>query len=212
MRRAALLLPLALAACATPAQNMTRARALEPGQVELGGSLGVFVAEEEEREGFDDASGAAAPDLGFRARFGLADGVDLGVTATSSFWFYIRVDAKLQLVDTAAFALALDPSIGSYPLLSASAAPVVELRVPLLMDIELGGGVALVLGPSYTTGPYIEGDGDVRFEHAVGGSVGVWIPITETVRLLPEVQILAPLGPSHRVLVFGFSAGLGALL
>lgn len=212
MRRTALLFPLMLAACATPAQNMTRARALEPGQIELGGSLGLFVTEEEDREGYDEASGVVGPDLGFRARFGLADGVDLGVTATSAFYLYVRVDAKLQLVDTTAFALALDPSIGSYPLLSASASPVVELRLPLLMDIELGDGVALVLGPSYTTGPHIEGDGDVRFEHAVGGSVGVWIPITDTVRLLPEVQVFAPLLGSHRFLVFGFSAGLGALL
>ncbi|GMV38341.1 MAG: hypothetical protein AMXMBFR64_00570 [Myxococcales bacterium] len=181
-----------LSGCPSPAMNLTRARSAGPGAIEVLPFVAVVAgkAERADREGVIEGFGL---DGGVGARFGLTEWLELGLMASAAEAGYVRFDTKLTFVDTPDFAMAVAPGVASHIQLSLDGDPAVELRAPLLVDVELGRGIALVLGPSYLANLYVAPNGDTTWEHWVGASIGVDIPFGKGVRLLPEVSMPFPL-------------------
>jgi hypothetical protein len=171
--------------------NLARARSTGAGDVELlpfialTGGVGENHSSGEVIDGFGINAGLAS-------RFGVAEWFDIGFMASFEQTFYLRLDTKLTAVDTEDFALALDPGVASHVFAATAGEPVIELRAPVLMDIELGHDVALVLGPSYTAILYTD-KGAPAWEHWLGMSVGVDIPLGKNVRVLPELSVPIPI-------------------
>ena len=188
--------------------NLTRARPVGAGDIEvlpfvaLVGGRAQDAARDVDMLGFGVNAGLAA-------RFGLTDWMDLGVLGSAEQSGYLRLDTKLTMVDEPAAAFAVLPGISSHVFAAASGEPALELRAPLLLDVELGGGIALVLGPSYTAMLYIDGD-RTTWEHWLGASVGLDIPFSPHVRVLPELSV--PIVLDGRWQVYAVSIALATVM
>lgn len=196
MNRIAALLAIAatalLAGCPSPAMNLARARSAGPGNYEMMPFLAVVGGKAQHADRADVLEGFGI-DAGLMARLGVTEWLEFGLMGSAAESGYVRFDTKLTFVDTPGFAMAVAPGIATHIQLALSGQPAIELRAPLLLDIELGKGVALVLGPSYLANLYVDSTRGTYWEHWVGASIGVDIPFGKHVRLFPEVSMPFPI-------------------
>lgn len=142
------------------------------------------------------------PHVDAAVRVGVADRVDLGVRAGSSFF---ELQGKFLLTDPQhpALAVSLAPSLGGIIARSG----IVNLGLPVLVGFKLGAGHQFVLGP--------RGQAFFVYDGArwltvlgVGTSVGFMWRIADAFGLMPEVAAVVPVfGGSAASLVF---SGLNA--
>jgi hypothetical protein len=191
--------------CACPSfSNLKTARALDKGQYEI-----TLAAEAIGASNFDTAngtgSGYAYPQFEIAARFGIADGLDLGFKV---YPIGIELDGSIQLL-RGSFDLSLDPGVGisgsgftTYGPEGSTGASffVVPLHLDLLGGINLGtGGTQIVFGPgvygvfglanSISDGASQDGNSATLL---VGGTLGISVALLPILRVMPEFDIYFP--------------------
>jgi hypothetical protein len=156
------------------------------------------------------------PNLRYQLRVGLADRVDLGVTAGPM----VGADLKLNAVRTKRVDLAFDPGFEVGIMVAGSGdatdtfPPYIQGKFPLLLgfnlmkeaSIYLHGGLAAMTFHRhllYCT-PYPCGEREVYASGMAG--IGVQIRVADFVALQPEVSIIEPFREDTRTM---FQAGLG---
>jgi hypothetical protein len=139
------------------------------------------------------------PHVDLAARYGVSDGVDLGVRFGSSL---VELQSKFLLTDSQDpnKAISLAPSvmgvfIGSGADETEGSLSYVNVAVPLLVGFKTRGGSEFVLGPRITgtrlSGSALEDNAAVNIL-SVGASVGYALRVTEGFRLMPEVGVSVP--------------------
>lgn len=199
----------ALAGCPSPAMNLARARSVGPGNIELAPFLAVTGGEATNARTGSHENGFGI-NGGLGARFGATEWLDVGLVGSAEEFAYLRVDTKLTVLDLPEVALALDPGVAAHLALAVDGLPAVELRAPVLLDVELGKDVALVFGPSYTAMLYVEPNRQAVWEHWLGVSVGLDIPFGKHVRVMPEVSV--PIALDARWDVIAFTLALAPII
>ncbi|WP_343073237.1 hypothetical protein [Pyxidicoccus fallax] len=139
------------------------------------------------------------PHIDLAARYGVSDGVDLGVRFGSSL---VELQSKFLLTDSRDpnKAISLAPSVTGMFLGTGdegddASISYVNLSLPLLVGFKTSGGSEFVLGPR-VSGTRISGsaleDGAAVNILSVGASVGYALRVTEGFRLMPEVGVSMP--------------------
>lgn len=119
------------------------------------------------------------PAMVYLARIGLADRVDLGLQASSTF----KVDVKVNPVRTRYFDLAIDPAVSFGYILSYYGGPIFSGSLPVMMGFNLHESVTLMMqgGAGYA----LAGFGRV---YGFGGA-GLQIRVSDLVMVQPEATI-----------------------
>lgn len=136
------------------------------------------------------------PHVDVSARFGVSEGVDLGLRAGLSF---LELQGKFLFTKPGDqhLAVSLAPTAGGLllPGTGGAGSPVVGLlniALPVLIGIKTSGGSELVLGPRLQNLVLLAGTSTV-YGLGAGGSVGFAIRFTENFGLMPEASIVVPL-------------------
>lgn len=198
-----------LAGCPSPAMNLVRARSSGEGGIELMPFVAMTGGEATNTKTASVENGFGV-NAGLAARFGVNDWFEVGLLGSAEESAYLRVDTKFTMLNLPEVALAIDPAVASHLASAPDGQPAVELRAPLLLDVELGKDVALVFGPSYTAMLYVEPTGATVWEHWAGVSVGLDIPFGHHVRVMPEISV--PIAIDARWQVLAFTIALAPIM
>jgi len=143
-----------------------------------------------------DGGGAGLGYLNISGRYGVSDRVDIGARVGSSG---AELMAKFSLTDPAkrdGVRIAVAPSGGGFFIGGGGgAAGTFAFQIPVIFDIPVGGGSALVLAPKLHDWIVAAGTGDgggVASILSLGASVGFSARLGPKFRLLPEVAALMP--------------------
>ncbi|AKT36345.1 hypothetical protein [Chondromyces crocatus] len=187
--------------------SMTTAKAVTPGQFELGVSPGATGLS----YGALGGSGAGSsgmvviPNVDFGVRYGFHERFDAAFQISG--WGNFGVDAKVNFLDTEHFALAIDPGVNSTFLAAGeNGAAFVQYQIPLLVDIAPADWVRITLGPRYV-GLYAFSNNESAYENFVGGSVGLEFVASKRIRLQPHAGLVTWLGDTQSSSNVLFSAG-----
>lgn len=183
------------------------ARALQPGQLQMTGAAEVLGMTAPSNSGL----GGARPSIGFAARYGVADGVDLGLKMGPIAG--VAVDGTFQLargpVDVALgpgfsyFSTPVPVGYGPKTVEQLATSPdytIVAPSVPVLVGVNLGRGHQLIFAPRATAW-FVQpqasqpGGGAVTggMEILGGLSAGVSIKTFGRLRVMPEVGATVPI-------------------
>lgn len=212
--RALLLAAAALGSGCASISNVQTADTLGKGNVQVGIEPGLWGAASGSGTGF-------LPHVDASIRYGVAERVDIGVRAGSSF---LELQGKF-LVTTPGdpnIAVSIAPTVGGIAIFGGSGttggtAGLINVGVPVLVGIKVGGGSEFVIGPRAQNIIFFGsggGSGGSVYLLGLGGSLGFFWRIADNFGLLPEVSAVYPvvgnissLGSSA-----AFSGGGGALL
>ena len=194
--------------------NLQTARALDKGQFELTQAASVAGLT---HNGLAGNGGGAEPVVYVAARYGVADGIDVGLKFEPLVGFI--TSATLQLHHGNLFDLALTPDIGYFQfpgpvsygtnisLEQLSIHPtysIILFNLPLLVGINLPGEHQLVVGPrlsgwiSLSETIYEAGSSSATtsthdgLELFAGGGVGMSFKVGPKVRVMPEFDVMKP--------------------
>lgn len=138
--------------------------------------------------------GGVWPAMDVAVRYGISDRVDLGGRMGSSSG--VEFQSKFQLTGDDGVVVALAPSlITAFVAAGGAGGGFVSVPVPLLVDVPLGEST-LVLGPRLRpTFAYGAGGGVTASGVGLsgGGTLGIALPVADTVKLLPEFGAELPL-------------------
>ncbi len=173
---------------------------LEPGayQIVNTGSLGTVVT---------------LPHVDLSARYGITEGVDLGLRLGSSF---IELQGKFQLTRPefgSGFVASFAPTVGGvYAAFNETRFGYLNVNLPVLLGYHFAGGSELVFGPRLQTlilfGSTNSGSG-LGGILAPGASLGFAWQITEGFALMPEVSMSVPVVGSASDLNGNSATGAG---
>ncbi len=117
------------------------------------------------------------PEVALGYRRGIGDKFDLGVVFSG--WGHLRVDGKINFIDTDSFALALNPAFGG-------TAGYIDFSIPVPMDIVFTDWMRLTLQPRYMGLVGIAGDNSAPLAHFVGAGMGLEFVVSDMVALQPH--------------------------
>lgn len=148
-----------------------------------------------------------APQPELAIAHGVHDRVELGGRLWTSG---LQFDAKFSLIrsgPSGGLDLAVAPSVGLVYVPTTGYVPSIPLQVAVLASYS-AQGTHFIIGPRLM-------DRIVFYQGAIntfwlGGSVGVSLKVTPTIRLMPECSVLAPVGSTASELLI--QGGLGMLL
>ncbi|MBL8910654.1 MAG: hypothetical protein JNM17_08140 [Archangium sp.] len=134
------------------------------------------------------------PHVDVAARFGVSDGVDLGLRAGLSF---LELQGKFLFTRPGDphLAVSLAPTAGGLLLPGSGSAPVqglLNIAVPVLIGIKTSGGSEFVIGPRLQNLILMSGTSTV-YGLGAGVSLGFAIRFTDNFGLMPEASIVVPL-------------------
>lgn len=192
---------LAATGCAS-LSNVQTADTLGKGNVQVGIEPGLW-------GGAGSGGATFVPHVDASIRYGVADRVDLGVRAGSSF---LELQSKF-LVTTPGdpnLAVSIAPTVGGLVGIGTSSgtsgsAGLLNIGVPVLIGIKTSGGSEFVIGPRMQNIILFGGSGSSSgsvYLMGVGGSLGFYWRIADNFGLLPEVSAVYP--------VVGAAAASGA--
>lgn len=194
MRTFFLLTLATLTGCAS-ISNLQMADTLGRGNFQFGIEPGVLGAQSL-RPGAAASESGYFPHVDVSARYGVSEGVDVGVRAGLSF---IELQGKFLFTRPGDphLAVSLAPTVGGLVLGGGgSAAGIINIGVPVLVGIKTAGGSELVLGPRLQNlvafGTVGSGTGGAIYGLAAGGSVGFAWRITDNFGLMPEASVVLP--------------------
>jgi len=163
------------------------------------------------------------PNIRYRARIGLAERVDLGVTAGPMF----GADVKVNFVRTKRVDLALAPGFELQPALMlvsreySENTPYIQGKLPLLLGVNVMREVSIYMHGGLASTAYVEYGtwcspstciDQVTYASMMGG-IGVQIRLSDFVSLQPETSIIASFKEKRvqpNLFQFGFGVSLGA--
>lgn len=134
------------------------------------------------------------PDLAFGYRRGIGDKFDLGVIFSG--WGHLRIDGKINFIDSDAFALAINPAFGG-------TAGYVDFSLPVPMDIVFTDWMRLTLQPRYMGLVSIVDNTLVPFQHFAGAGMGLEFVVSDMVALQPHGGVDLWLNPPSGTKVGG---------
>lgn len=202
-----------LAGCAS-ISNVQTADTLGKGNIQVGIEPGAW--------GAAGAGGAAfLPHVDASIRYGVAERVDIGVRAGSSF---LEFQSKFLLTTPGDpdIAVSIAPTVGGVFVFgatsstSSSGGGILNIGVPVLIGIKTSGGSEFIIGPRVQNFVFFGGAGTSTASGStsgyllgLGGSVGFFWRIADNFGLLPEVSAVYPvLGAASQVV--GGLQGTGA--
>lgn len=172
--------------------NVQTADTLGKGNVQVGIEPGLWGV----------ASGAGTgflPHVDASIRYGVADRVDLGVRAGSSF---LELQGKFLLTTPGDpnIAVSIAPTVGGIAVFggdgsTGGSAGLLNIGVPVLVGIKVGGGSEFVIGPrlqNFVVFGSGGGTGGAGYVMALGGSLGFFWRIADNFGLMPEVAAAYP--------------------
>lgn len=199
-----------LTGCAS-ISNVQTADTLGRGRVQVGIEPGLW--------GLASTQGAAAvPHVDVAVRFGVSEGVDLGVRGGLSF---LELQSKFLFTKPGdrSLAISLAPTVGGIMGLSnTSTGGWLNIGVPLLIGIKTAGGSEFVIGPRlqnlliFSSGGSSTA-GSTLYGLAVGSSIGFAWRITDNFGLMPEFSAVYPVAGASAfagTTNAGTNLGLGA--
>lgn len=162
------------------------------------------------------------PSIRYQVRIGLAERVDLGVTAGPMF----GADVKVNFVRTKRLDLALAPGfeLGPAPMLmsdeSTENTPYIQGKLPLLLGVNVMKEVSIYMHGGLASMTYEERgrwcdsstcNEPITYATRMAG-IGVQIRLSDFVSLQPEASIIAPFRREDmpNQFQFGFGVSLGA--
>lgn len=203
--RALLVLPLVAAGCAS-ISNVQTADTLGRGNFQIGIEPGVL--------GVASGSGlATVPHIDAAVRFGVSEGVDLGVRAGFSF---LELQGKFLFTRPGApnLAISFAPTVGGLVTsVGTSSLAWLNIGLPVLVGIKFSGGHELVIGPRLQNLVVLGGSTSAGgiYGLAVGSSLGFAIRLSDFFGLLPELSAVYPVaGGAAFAGQSAFSANLNA--
>jgi hypothetical protein len=181
---------LALAGCAS-ISNVQTADTLGKGNVQVGIEPGLW--------GAAGTGGAVfLPHVDAAIRYGVADRVDIGVRAGSSF---LEFQSKFLLTTPGDpnFALSIAPTVGGIVVIGSSSTAsagggILNFGLPVLFGIKTSGGSEFIIGPRFQNLLLFTGgsSSSAGFLLGLGGSLGFFWRIADNFGLLPEVSSVYP--------------------
>ncbi len=190
--------------------TLKTARALDPGQLQMTGAmevLGMTAPTNKANPGL----GGVRPTIIVAGRYGVAQGFDVGVRLEVVAG--ISADTTIQLVRSGPVDISLGPGAGYFqapgpiaygprPIEVLATEPLYTIwsaTVPLLVGFNFGQGNQVVLAPRVTTYFVQAGDGGGQWrqggiETFLGGSLGVSLKLSPTLRVMPELDVTSPVG------------------
>ena len=193
-----------LCACAS-FSTLKTARAIDQGTSQVAvsvGAIGVTLPKDAPSNGTRKDQVQVVPQFELSARYGIADGFDLGVKVWALGG---EVNSTISLVRSASFDLALAPSVGlidySYTDSNNNTTQVVEVfgKLPLLFGLRFGPGNEdeLVFGPEIIAVAVAAGD-DYNNTYSTsgalaGGLIGISFKVNRWLRVMPELTVLTPI-------------------
>lgn len=185
---------LLLAGCAS-LSNMQMADTLGRGNFQVGVETGTWSAASSKAPiSVANGNPSFLPHVDVAARFGVSDGVDLGLRAGLSF---LELQAKFLFTRPGDrhLAVSLAPTAGGLLVPGSGNAPVqglLNIAVPVLIGIKTSGGSELVLGPRLQNLILMSGTSTV-YGLGAGGSIGFAFRFTDNFGLMPEASIVVPI-------------------
>jgi hypothetical protein len=187
--------------------TLKTARALDPGQLQLTAAAEVLGMTDPNGRG----TGGVRPGILVGGRYGVASGFDVGFRLEPVAGLF--GDTTIQLARGRLFDLALGPGVGYFQApgpIAYSPKTIEELSseplytiwsptLPLLFGINFGAGHQVILAPRatwYFVQPGNAG-GQPRaggVQTLLGGSLGVSVKTSRTLRVTPEIDVTTPVG------------------
>lgn len=207
-----------LAGCAS-ISNLQTADTLGQGNFQVGVESGVLAAATSTEPLGVNQNPAWLPHIDVSARFGVGDGVDLGLRAGLSF---LELQGKFLFTKPGApgVAVSFAPTVGGLLLSGGSTTGssglvgLLNIGLPVLIGFKTSGGSEFVLGPRLQNLVLLAGtsaSGGTVYGLGAGGSLGFAWRITDNFGLMPEASIVVPLlGASAFSSQFQSSSALGA--
>lgn len=180
--------------------NVQMADTLGRGGFQVGIEPGVWAATSTNPATSTSTSNAAwLPHVDVSARFGVSEGVDLGLRAGMSF---LELQTKFLFTKPGDrhLAVSLAPTIGGFVLggsstTSSSLGGILNVGLPVLIGIKTSNGSEFVIGPRLQSLILFAGTsaGGAVFGLGAGTSVGFAWRISDNFGLMPEASVVVPL-------------------
>jgi hypothetical protein len=142
--------------------------------------------------------GGALPGVDIALRAGVADGLDLGLKL---FPIGLEFESTIQLIKGGPLDLALAPGVSYiFGVGSGETVSALTFYLPLLFGLNFGDGHQFVFGPKiipdfiFTSGSSTNQNAFALF---AGGTVGLSLKLGPTFRIMPEVNVFAPLSTNY---------------
>jgi hypothetical protein len=186
------LLAIISAGCAS-LSNMQTADTLGRGNFQVGVETGVLSAASTSAP-VGDGNPSWLPHVDVSARFGVSEGVDLGLRAGLSF---LELQGKFLFTKPGErIAVSFAPTAGGLLLggsasTSSSLVGLLNIALPVLIGFKTSGGSEFVLGPRVQNLVLLAGTSTV-YGVGVGGSIGFAIRFTDNFGLMPELSLVVP--------------------
>lgn len=179
--------------------NLQMADTLGRGGFQVGVEPGVWAAASTTTTSSSGSSNAAwLPHVDVSARFGVSEGVDLGLRAGLSF-FELQSKFLFTRPGDRHLAVSLAPTVGGLVLggsstTSSSLGGILNIGLPVLIGIKTAGGSELVIGPRLQTMILFSSAtvGGAGVGLGAGSSLGFAWRITDNFGLMPEVSLILP--------------------
>jgi hypothetical protein len=207
-RLVAAALALSVSGCAS-LSNVQTADTLGKGKIQVGIEPGLW-------GGAGSGGAAFLPHVDASLRLGVADRVDLGVRAGSSF---LEFQSKFLLTTPGdpRLAISIAPTIGGVvgfggTTSNGGAAGLLNIGVPVLIGLKVGSNSEFIIGPRVQNIVFFgssAGSPASSYLMGLGGSLGFFFGITDTFGLLPEVAAVYPVVGGSNVTGVGGAAFQG---
>ncbi len=180
---------------------------IEKGELEIGVMPGVYGVT-------SDAGSVVLPQVGFGLRTGVADNMDFGVRING---VTVTTDLNIALVNETDFAFSIDPALTAFFFSVGDGSLLwIFAEVGLLADVIKNDAMTMTLGlkPGYT---YVSVGAESENEEVtasgdgftVGLTAGLKFKVTESLSIMPSVDVLTPVENFGEGLIF--NAGVGIL-
>lgn len=159
------------------------------------------------------------PHFDASVRFGVTEGIDLGVRGG---WSFLEAQGKFLFTRPGDphLAVSLAPTVGGMAIglggSSGAALGLINIGLPVLVGIKVPGGSEFVIGPrlqNLVAFAGASGAGGTLYFLSGGGSLGFAWRITDTFALMPEAAVVFPIfGSGGTSSAFGAQPGLGTFV
>ncbi|MFZ5446909.1 MAG: hypothetical protein ACOZQL_43380 [Myxococcota bacterium] len=180
--------------------NLQTADTLGRGGFQVGIEPGVWSAASTVNTGSSNPNNAVwLPHIDVSARFGVSDGVDLGLRAGLSF---LELQSKFLFTKPGDrhIAVSLAPTVGGLVLggsstTSSSLGGILNIGLPLLIGIKTAGGSELVIGPRLQSLVLFASSatGGAGLGLGAGSSLGFAWRISDNFGIMPEISVVVPI-------------------
>jgi hypothetical protein len=190
--------------------NVQKAETLGKGRFQFGLEPGAYQIVQTQNPG----TVVTLPHVDVSARYGISDGVDLGLRLGGSL---IELQGKFQLTRPefgSGFVASFAPTVGgAYAAFGEARLGYMSVNLPVLLGYHFSGGSELVFGPRIQTllifGATNNGQG-LAGVLSPGASIGFAWQITEGFALMPEVSMTVPVVGSVSDLNGNSATGAGS--